>query len=124
MSVVPIPRRSALIWLSCHTAAFASENASRSPTTVGLALEGLVERLDGDPRRHLAADVAPHAVGHRVEVRPLERHVLVDRADPPDVGRRAGPQHGQRETSNTVEPIWSMSPLPRRTALEIRSELT
>ena len=32
-------------------------------------LEGLVERLDGDPRRHLAADVAAHAVGHGVEVR-------------------------------------------------------
>ena len=87
-------------------------------------LEGLVERLDGDPGRHLAADVAAHAVGHRVEVRPLERQVLVDGADPPDVGGRARPQHRQRETSKTVEPIWSRSPLPSRTACVICSELT
>ena len=75
-------------------------------------LEGLLERLDGDPRRHLAADVAAHAVGDRVEVRALERQVLVDGADPPDVGGRSRPQHRQRETSKTVEPIWSRSPLP------------
>ena len=124
VSVVPMPRRSALAWLSCHTAALASEKASRSPSDRGCALEGLLERLDRDPRRHLAADVTAHAVGDRVEVRPLERHVLVDGADPPDVGRRAGAQHGHRETSKTVEPIWSRSPLPRRTACVICSELT
>ena len=89
-----------------------------------LALEGLLERLDRHTCRHLAADVAAHAVGHGVEVGPLERHVLVDGAHPPDVGGRAGPQHGHRDTSNTVEPIWSRSPLPRRTAWEICSELT
>ncbi len=88
------------------------------------AFEGLVEGLDGNPRRHLSAHVAAHAVGHREEIGPFERHVLVDGADPPDVGRRAGPQHGHRETSKTVEPIWSMSPLPRRTAFEILSEFT
>ena len=69
------------------------------------ALEGLLQRLDRDPRRHLTAHVAAHAVGHGIEVGPLERDVLVDRADAPDMGRRARTQHCHRETSNTVEPI-------------------
>ena len=86
--------------------------------------EGLLERLDGDPGRHLAADVAAHAVGDGVEVRALERQILVDGADPPDVGGGPRPQHRQRETSKTVEPIWSRSPLPSRTACVICSELT
>ena len=90
----------------------------------GRTLESLLEGLDRHPRRHLAADVAAHAVGHGEQVRALEGDVLVDRADAPDVGRRARPQHGHRATSNTVEPIWSRSPLPRRMAWEICSELT
>ena len=94
------------------------------PVHGGLAFEGPVQRLDGHSRRDLAADMAPHAVRHRVEVRTLERQVLIDGTDPPDVGSRAGPQDGQRETSNTVEPTGSMSPFPRRTALAICSELT
>ncbi len=87
-------------------------------------LESLLERLDGHPRRHLATHVAAHPVGHRVEVGTFERQVLVDGANTPDVGRRAGPQDGHRETSNTVEPIWRRSPFPSRTALEICSRLT
>ncbi len=87
-------------------------------------LEGLVERLDGDPRRDLTADVTTHAVGHRVQIGPLEGEILVDGAHPPDVGRRTRAQHRHRATSNTVEPIWRRSPLPRRTAWVICSRLT
>ena len=51
-----------------------------------LPLEGLFERLDCDPRRHLAPDVATHAVGDGVEVRSFQRQILVDGADPSHVG--------------------------------------
>ncbi len=94
------------------------------PLDARCPLERLVERLHGDPRRHLTADVTTHAVRDRVEVGALERQVLVHRADPADVGGRARPQNGQRETSKTVEPIWSRSPLPNRAACLICSELT
>jgi len=87
-------------------------------------LERLVERLDCDPRRHLATDVTAHAVGDGVEVRPDEGQILVDGADPADVCRRPGAQHGHFDTSNTVEPICRRSPLPSRTAWVIRSEFT
>ena len=119
-----MPRRSLFDWLSCHTAALASEKASRNPSTVGSRSKALVERLDGHPGRHLPADVAPHAVGDRIEIRALERQILIDGADPPHIGGGPRPQHRQRETSKTVEPIWSRSPLPSRTACVIRSELT
>ena len=81
-----MPRRSLLDWLSCQTAALASEKASLRPSTRLCPFEGLVEGLHGDPGGHLPADVAAHAVGDSEEIGPLERQVLVDGADPPHVG--------------------------------------
>ena len=52
----------------------------------GLAPEGHRQGVDGQPRRHLAAGVAAHAVGHGEEVRRLDGQVLVDRADQTGVG--------------------------------------
>ncbi len=89
-----------------------------------LPLESLVERLDRHPGRHLSAHVTTHAVGDRIEIRSLEGQILIHGADPPHMGGGPRPQHCQRETSKTVEPIWSRSPLPRRTAWVILSELT
>ena len=86
--------------------------------------EGGLQCLDGHARRDLSTGVSPHPVGHRAQVRALERHVLVDGADPADVGGRAGSQLGHRATSKTVEPTCSWSPLPRRMAWAICSELT
>ena len=86
--------------------------------------ERLFERLDRDPGRHLAADVTAHAVSDGVEIGALQRQILVDVAHPSHVGGGPRPQHRQRETSKTVEPIWRRSPLPSRTACVICSEFT
>ena len=79
---------------------------------------GLVVRdlqgLDGELRRHLTALVPAHPVGDHEEGAIGEEHVgvLVDRAQPPDVGGGAGPQDdaAHEPSSRTVLPIWSLSP--------------
>ena len=62
--------------------------------------------------------------GDGEEVVPGRRPVLVVVPDPTDIGGDTGTQDGHRRTSKTVAPICSRSPLARRDACEIRSELT
>ena len=80
----------------------------------GRAPVGHLQRLHGQPGGHLTTLVAAHAVGHDEQVAVTEQHeaVLVDRAQPADVGGRPGPQYDPRHdpSSSTVLPICSLSP--------------
>ena len=82
------------------------------PAGRALGERGL-ERVDSRLRRHLAAAVTAHAVGHGEEAVLGDEAVLVRRPDLADVGDRSGP-HDHRVTSSTVLPTCSRS--PRRTA--------
>ena len=70
----------------------------------------------------------PSATAKRVRL--SRALVLVDGADPTDVGGRSRAQDGhgrpghQRATSKTVPPTWSRSPRPRRVAASMRSAFT
>ena len=90
----------------------------------GVAVVGALERLDGEPRRHLAAAGPAHAVGDREEGVPGRGPVFVALAGPSDVGGHPRTQHRHRRTSKTVAPIWSRSPLASLEGWEMRSELT
>jgi hypothetical protein len=85
---------------------------------VGQHVGGLLDvrgpqRLDRQPRRHLAALVPAHPVGHGVEADVLhdQERVLVDRAHAPGVGDRADDDSQAHDpSSRTVLPICSLSP--------------
>ncbi len=64
------------------------------PGPGGLPPEGDGQGVDGQPGGHLAAGVAPHAVGHGEEGGGLDRQVLVDRADQAGVGGGARTEEG------------------------------
>ena len=86
-TVVPMPRRFGSASPSLRMRWFATAIASVERVGGGLLVRDL-ERLDGEARRHLAALVPTHAVGDDEEVAVGEEHVgvLVDRAQPSDVG--------------------------------------
>ena len=64
-----------------------------------------LQGFDGDGGGHLAAHVAPHAVGHGEEGAALEGAVLVDRAHPAHVGGRSRSQDGHRVAATVRPPV-------------------
>ncbi len=97
-SVVPMPRSSGSVWACSHTAGWLRGPPRPGPRgSLGAAVEGGLQGVDGRGRGHLAGGVAAHPVGHREERGGDQQLVLVVGADharcrwpTPAAGRSSG----------------------------------